>query len=206
MAGVRRFDAEAVLDRLMRVFWERGYRAASIDDLVAASGLKRGSLYNAFGDKERMFRAAFARYLEQVDRPLRAALDDDEPRRALATVFRRQIDGFGLPDRPTGCLSVGAGAEAGICPAAVTEAIRDHVAASETAVYKLLLRGQAKGHVAAGRDLRALARFFVAVSRALAQLDRAGADRQHLEDVAGTALTVLDAEPTGLEDPHRPCG
>jgi len=62
MARPRQFDEQQVLERLMQVFWEKGYAAASMQDLVAASGLLKGSLYGAFGDKRALYLAALAHY------------------------------------------------------------------------------------------------------------------------------------------------
>ncbi len=62
MARPRQFDEQQVLERLMQVFWEKGYEAASMQDLVAASGLLKGSLYGAFGDKRTLYLAALAHY------------------------------------------------------------------------------------------------------------------------------------------------
>ena len=54
----REFDAEETVDRAMRTFWRRGYRAVSMTDLTEATGLGRASLYGAFGDKDALFRQA----------------------------------------------------------------------------------------------------------------------------------------------------
>src|ERR1700738_3778032 len=62
MAGVKQFDRDEVLDRAMAAFWTRGYEATSIDDLVEATGINRGSLYGTFGDKRRLFLSALHRY------------------------------------------------------------------------------------------------------------------------------------------------
>ncbi|MEQ1712860.1 MAG: TetR family transcriptional regulator [Hyphomicrobium sp.] len=50
----REFDADEVLDRVRAVFMQKGYSAASLDDLAAAAGLNRPSHYAAFGDKEQL--------------------------------------------------------------------------------------------------------------------------------------------------------
>ena len=65
MARPKEFDAEKVLATAADVFWRRGYEVVSIQDLEAATGLGRGSLYNAFGDKEGLFIAALDRYIER---------------------------------------------------------------------------------------------------------------------------------------------
>jgi TetR/AcrR family transcriptional regulator, transcriptional repressor for nem operon len=67
MARPRSFDPDEVLDRAMRRFWERGYRETSVDDLVEATGVKPGSLYNAFhGRKRELFLGSLERYSKLV--------------------------------------------------------------------------------------------------------------------------------------------
>jgi TetR/AcrR family transcriptional regulator, transcriptional repressor for nem operon len=65
MSRPRSFDTDAVIDRLCDYFWEYGYSAASLDDLAKQLGVKRGSLFNAFGSKEVLFNAAFERYSQR---------------------------------------------------------------------------------------------------------------------------------------------
>ena len=183
MSGVKQFDEAAVLDRLMAAFWAHGYGAAKIDDLEAASGIKRGSLYNAFGNKERMFLAAVDRYAERFQRPLLAVLDEPDPKAAVARLFAAQIAAMADPANPPGCLIAQACVEAGPRADAVGRCLRDHLSALETAVHAMLLRAQATGRLAPGRDIRALARFVVAVSRALALTHRSLGDVAHARDI-----------------------
>jgi TetR/AcrR family transcriptional regulator, transcriptional repressor for nem operon len=62
MPRPRSFDTDAIIDQLCDYFWTHGYSAASLDDLAKQVGVKRGSLFNAFGSKEVLFNAAFDRY------------------------------------------------------------------------------------------------------------------------------------------------
>ena len=62
MAGVKQFDRDEVIERAMDLFWQRGYESTSVDDLVEATGINRGSLYGTFGDKRRLFLATIDRY------------------------------------------------------------------------------------------------------------------------------------------------
>ena len=62
MARKREFDEEKVLDALQDVFWEHGYDGTSYAQIMAATGLQKGSLYAAFGDKRALYQKAIARY------------------------------------------------------------------------------------------------------------------------------------------------
>jgi TetR/AcrR family transcriptional repressor of nem operon len=65
MARPRQFDLDQAIDEASRVFQERGYRSASITDLLAAIGVEKGSLYKAFRDKRTLFLLALDRYLDR---------------------------------------------------------------------------------------------------------------------------------------------
>jgi len=62
MARPREFDEARVKEALMNVFWEKGYEATSMQDLVDATGLLKGSLYGAFGDKQALYMIALVHY------------------------------------------------------------------------------------------------------------------------------------------------
>ena len=59
----REFDVDDVVRSAMEVFWDRGYAGASLEDLIDGTGLSRGSIYKAFGDKEGLFLAALDAYI-----------------------------------------------------------------------------------------------------------------------------------------------
>ncbi len=62
MARPREFDTDEALEAAMQVFWQHGYRAASLPDLLDGMGLTRGSLYKAFRDKKTLFLQVLDRY------------------------------------------------------------------------------------------------------------------------------------------------
>ena len=66
MARPREFDIDEALDAAMGVFWERGYEATSMVNLMDATGLHKGSIYKAFEDKHDLFLQALRRYLNNV--------------------------------------------------------------------------------------------------------------------------------------------
>ena len=64
MARAKEFDREVVLERAMQFFWEQGYEAASMRDLLGAMEIGRQSLYDTFGDKHSLFLSSLAHYYE----------------------------------------------------------------------------------------------------------------------------------------------
>jgi TetR/AcrR family transcriptional repressor of nem operon len=62
MGRSREFDNDKVLEALQDVFWQHGYEGASYADIMTATGLKKGSLYAAFGDKRALYLEALGRY------------------------------------------------------------------------------------------------------------------------------------------------
>jgi TetR/AcrR family transcriptional regulator, transcriptional repressor for nem operon len=66
MARTKEFDQEEALDKAMNLFWERGYEATSIQDLVDATGVQRQSLYDTFGSKHEIFLSSLTRYQAKV--------------------------------------------------------------------------------------------------------------------------------------------
>ncbi len=88
MPRPRSFDTDAIIDQLCDYFWEHGYSAASLDDLAQRLGVKRGSLFNAFGSKEVLFNAAFDRYSQRC----RVVFDTpDRGRKAIEYYFHQAI-------------------------------------------------------------------------------------------------------------------
>jgi AcrR family transcriptional regulator len=117
----RSFDPDEVLDRARAVFWNLGYAATSLDDLAAATGLNRPSLYAAFGDKHALYMAALDRSRQEAGAALSAALATELPlRQILGVIFDRTVDIYRAGEAgQRGCFLIGT---------AVTQAVDDPAA------------------------------------------------------------------------------
>ncbi|MGE0917361.1 TetR/AcrR family transcriptional regulator [Trichlorobacter lovleyi] len=60
------FDREEIIDKSIGLFWENGYSASSMQKVVKTTGLKPGSIYLAFGNKEGLFREALESYARKT--------------------------------------------------------------------------------------------------------------------------------------------
>src|SRR6476661_5297535 len=86
------YDADAAMAGVMDVFWRAGFAATSLDDICAATGMNRPSLYGAFGDKRALYRAALERYRAAARAGMRDALAPDRPLRdAVGVVFKKAL-------------------------------------------------------------------------------------------------------------------
>src|SRR5690348_7293474 len=89
----RAYDPEAALAEAMGQFWDAGYAATSLDDLSAATGMNRPSLYGAFGDKRALYLKTLSIYRQLGNSTMASALSgDDKLAAALARVYAGAID------------------------------------------------------------------------------------------------------------------
>ena len=198
MAGVKQFDQNEALDRAMTTFWSRGYEATSIDDLVEATGIGRGSLYGTFGDKRQLFLTALDRYWDTVAAQMTAELSDQDGRRAIERMFEVLIRRASDPGVPRGCLITNTSLECPTCGDEIARKIAERVGQQETAIYQVLRKAQADGALSPAQDARALARFFLGVAWGINAVNRSIADPGVLRDmvkVAMTAWNTPDATP-----------
>ena len=99
----RTFCEAAALDAAVRVFWEKGYDGASLDDLTRAMGIGRPSLYAAFGDKRSLFLASLERYGQTVGSCGIVGLARHADVREAVTAFLERLLASNL-GAPRGCL------------------------------------------------------------------------------------------------------
>lgn len=193
MARQKEFDRAEVLENAMRAFWRRGYEATSVQDLVEATGINRGSMYDTFGDKRGLFQAAVQHYITSVSgERMKIIAEAADPLAGIRDYFDRLIE-FSVGDgRELGCLITNSVVELAPHDEVIAETLRKSFTRVEDTFYRALLRAQQAGDIAGGRDIRALARFLTATVNGLRVLARADADSETLRDVIGSALSVIE--------------
>src|SRR5579863_1793195 len=103
----RGFDRDDVLDRAMRLFWERGYEATSVSELTEAMGITPPTLYSFFGDKKRLFLEAVDRYQSGPGCfATKALTEETTAERSIRRLLLEAVNSFSNPKGPKGCLVV----------------------------------------------------------------------------------------------------
>ena len=189
----RKTDPKQALEAAMQLFWEKGYEATSMNDLVAATGMAKPGLYATFGDKEALYGKALSHYFHELGAPLvEDLLQSPEPidqvvRRFLETV----ADSVRGKQCPSGCFIANSVVESSGGPTALQDMARDFDAKRRAVFVRRFKKAKAEGELPAEADEKALAEFYAGQALALAVMGRAGASRTTLQRFIDTAMTVL---------------
>jgi TetR/AcrR family transcriptional regulator, transcriptional repressor for nem operon len=192
MARPKEFDVEAALERAMNLFWERGYEATSMSDLVEHLGVSRQSLYDTFGDKRAIYLAALQRRCDQLAELARQLLEDEAPIRG---VLRKMFEAFIEQDVENrlarGCMMVNAAIEKACSDEEVRRVVCNNIRRFEERLGARLRKAQERGEIGEHHDPVALARFFASVLSGLHTIWKSTRDPRTLEDILRVALGVL---------------
>ncbi len=187
----RAFITAEVLDRVRTVFMAKGFAGASLDELAAAAGLNRPSLYAAFGDKEQLYIHTLRVYGAKAVEGLDAILGGKGPIDArLAKVFRAAIELYTAPPR-LGCMIVGTAAVEAPTHPKIAAAAADLLAAIE----KSFERAFAAGELRSGPSPAARARMAGAILDTLAIRARIGAKPAELRAFAASMVPTICHQP-----------
>ncbi|WP_433170712.1 TetR/AcrR family transcriptional regulator [Actinoallomurus sp. CA-150999] len=192
MARTREFDTDTAVRRAMELFWRRGYEATSIQDLVAATGLGRGSLYAAFGSKDGLYEAALRRYVEMSSAKMTDRLDRDVPiRKVVGDLLLALVDEAAEDADRRGCLVTNTAIERLPHDALSGRIVVDALGGVRESIVTALTRARERGELPPDTDVPRLADFFLTAIQGLRVMAKAGPDRRRLAGVVETALAVL---------------
>jgi AcrR family transcriptional regulator len=189
----RAFEPEAALIGAMDVFWAEGFAATSLDELSAATGLNRPSLYGAFGDKRALYLQAYRRYREHVRDSFAPLLAEDAPlREKLARILNAALDLYlSGHSGPRGCFTVLTAASDAVADPEIRAAVVEAIAATDRAFGRLYAEALAKGELPPGVDPKRLARMTAATFHTLSIRARARLPRAEIEPIIADAVAMI---------------
>jgi len=193
VARPREFERDDVVQKALEVFWRQGYQATSVQDLVAATGLNRGSLYDTFGDKHGLFLEVVEYYRGHVTARRLARLEEPGPAREKIATFFREVIEFSVGEgRLLGCLMTNSAIELAPHDRDTRLAVAANMGAMEAAFRRVLTRARRNGELAAEKSPTDLARFLTATANGLRVMAKVSPDRATLRSVVRIALETLD--------------
>ena len=196
MPRPREFDEADVLAAARDEFWWRGYNATSIDDLTAATGLGKGSLYGAFGDKHGLFMLALDDYITSAMEDLRAQLRDRSYSAydRLARHIRAQAKAIAADSARRGCMMAKSAAELGATDDAVERAVERAYADWRAELVDCIKEAQRDGAIDRKQNAQVLATTLLSFMRGQEALHKGGVKPAQLKAAADEIIAMI---PTG---------
>jgi TetR/AcrR family transcriptional repressor of nem operon len=193
MARPREFDEDEVLRAAGEQFWSTGYAGTSMDAIAAATGLGKGSLYGAFGDKHQLFLRVFDGYCATIVDAVGRRLDgpDDQAFERLCAHIRSVAANTAADTGRRGCLLAKGTAELSEHDADIAARSRHTFDLLEGALAADIQAAQRHGDIDPAADPHRLADLVLAVLRGVEALGKAGKDPATLRSIAETAIAIL---------------
>ena len=192
MARPRAFDTDEVLKQSMTVFWAKGYKGASMEDLMAATGLNKQSLYGAFGDKRELFLKAMALYRQTSAEKTQTVLN------AYESAWEGIHELFMMLAGPTecgtkGCLLVNISLEFGTDDPDVLDELKRSFDGFEARVQKAVERGQAQGEITTKYPSSIISKTLISTIGGLRVLEKRGESYDTIKAILAMVLDSIRA-------------
>lgn len=193
MARTKEFNEDQALDKAIEIFWHKGYNGTSAQDLVTHLGLSRSSLYDTFGDKQKLFSQSLQRYQKQSQDQIVELLEVSKNiKETLHDIFKQAVI-ESLQDRITkGCFMVNSSVELAMHDEEIAKIVKSNSQKMEEVFTNAVKKGQAAGHISKATDAKALARFIFNTYSGIRVLARTGErDKQVYDDIVNTMFCLL---------------
>lgn len=189
VAGVRQFDEDNALEKALELFWRRGFTATSMQELAAATGIQRGSLYNAYQDKETFFLRVFDVYRERFLGQIRESLEKPRLRESLRGFFDFVVGSMTTGEPTRGCLSTKTALGGEQIEEPIREALVGLLDELEGILSDRLSRPE-KG-VQLSLPPRQAARLIVTLTRGIVVMERVYRDEKRLKATSDALIALL---------------
>lgn len=191
MARPREFDENDVIDKAMRQFWAHGYEATSVDDLCAATGLNRSSLYRAFGSKRELLDTALTAYEQESLRRIERLLAEHPIREGLRRFLMGLFQSGSAENAQWGCLIGNCAGELAAHDAPARKRLRRSMQRIEDLLRTAIERACRNGELSPETDPDALAQFLMTQAQGMRLVAKTKPPQHMLERIVATTLSIL---------------
>lgn len=187
------FNREKTLTKAMEVFWQKGYKATSIKDLIDHTGLKPGSIYNTFGDKHSLFIAAIEHYGEVVTTQTIKVLNSPGSPVENIKKFFNEIINRSSDRKCRGCLITNTVVELAPHDEETAKVVNSMLKKIERAFYECLKEAQELGEVSNESNIEALASYYSSSTHGLIVTGKSATSRKQMKNIVDVILSTLSS-------------
>ncbi len=192
MPWEKSFDEAEAVEKAMKIFWEKGYEATSITDLIEGTGVSRGSLYNAFGGKRELFVRSLLKYDGENRRAMLAELEAmDNPVEAIHILFDANVQETVEDTEKKGCFLVNTAVELPAHDARTQAIVTKGLDEFEAFFRRCIEVAQARQEMPGVLDPRATARALLSLIVGIRVLGRGAFDEAALRQISEQANRLL---------------
>lgn len=189
----RAYEPEIALGKALDLFRKQGFAATSLDDLSAATGMNRPSLYGAFGDKRELYIKSYQRYRDEAAAAMGTIFREEMPlRQRLERIYAAALDIYLSGDAgPRGCFTVVTAASEAVGDPEIRAMVLDGLTGLDKAFASCFRRAREKGELPESSDPLVLAQIASATIHSIAIRSRARVPRKELEAIVKGAIDVM---------------
>jgi TetR/AcrR family transcriptional regulator, copper-responsive repressor len=189
----RAYQPEVALGKALDLFRQGGFAATSLDDLSAATGMNRPSLYGAFGDKRELYIKSYQRYRDDARAAMTGIFRNEMPiRQRLERIYAVALDIYLSGDSgPRGCFTVMTAASEAVADPDIRAMVLEGLSELDKAFAACFRLAKEKGELPASADPTVLAQLASATIHTVAIRARAGIPRKELEAIVKGAIDVM---------------
>src|SRR5438477_10063719 len=189
----RAYQPDIALGKALDLFRKDGFAATSLDDLSAATGMNRPSLYGAFGDKRELFIKSYRRYRDDARAAMGDIFRNDLPiRKRLERIYAVALDIYLSGESgPRGCFTVMTAASEAVHDPDIRALVLEGFTELDKAFAACFRRGKEKGELPESADPAVLAQLASATIHTIALRARARVPRKELEAIVKGAIDVM---------------
>jgi len=189
----RAYQPDIALGKALDLFRKDGFAATSLDDLSAATGMNRPSLYGAFGDKRELYIKSYQRYRADARAAMIDIFRDELPiRQRLERIYAVALDIYLSGEAgPRGCFTVMTAASEAVSDPQIRAIVLEGFSELDKSFAACFRRAKEKGELAASADPEVLAQLASATIHTIAIRARARMPREELEAIVKGAIDVM---------------
>ena len=193
MPRTKQFHREEVLQKAMELFWEKGFYATSMQDLVDKLGINRASIYDTFGSKRELFDLSIDKYkAENAKRVADFLYQYVNVRQGLYELFNLLINDAMETKSPAGCFVINTIGELQKEDNELKEKLNDNKEAFEKIYIEYLKYGVYHSQISPYKNLQEIASYLYTLQSGLRVVSKVKRNREELQSIVNTGLSILN--------------